>query len=49
MIKRQEEREKQRRVEIRRKVMRNEELTKKKIRIWMEDKEEGEEKRSYDG
>jgi hypothetical protein len=36
MIKKQEERKKQRRIEIRKKVMRNEELTKKKINIWME-------------
>jgi hypothetical protein len=43
MIKGQKEKKKQRRVEIRRKVMGNEELTKKKMRIWMEDKEKGEE------
>jgi hypothetical protein len=42
MIKEQEEKERQKRVEVRRKVMGNEELTKKEISIWMEDKEEGE-------
>jgi hypothetical protein len=43
MIKEQKERERQKRVEVRRKVLRNEELTKKKMSIWMEDKGEGEE------
>jgi hypothetical protein len=36
MIKKQKERKKQKRIEIRKKVMRNEKLTKKKINIWME-------------
>jgi hypothetical protein len=44
MIKEQEEREKQRRVEIRRKVMGNEDLTKREMDIWMEEGEEDEEK-----